>query len=231
MNQPVEYEQTDARWANVLYTSRGDKSQTIGTSGCGPTCAAMVAATLRPSRKETPVTACAYAVEKGYRTANDGTAWGFFGAYLGSFGIPCRQTASVTEAIAALKQGYMVITAAAKGIWTTGGHFILAWGLSADGSKVYIHDPNSEASHRELANIANYRQECTQFWLIEERWEDEVEIQELLIKDLDRKTDIAVQAVNLSGSNYIRLRDVEKLCPVWVDWDGSAPTIRQNFKE
>lgn len=32
------YSQIDSRWSSHSYTSIGDYSQTIGTSGCGPTC-------------------------------------------------------------------------------------------------------------------------------------------------------------------------------------------------
>ena len=36
------YSQIDSRWANKMYSSVGDRSQTIGTSGCGPTSASMI---------------------------------------------------------------------------------------------------------------------------------------------------------------------------------------------
>lgn len=41
------YSQVDSRWKNHLYTSVADKSQTIGTSGCGPTSASMVVSSIR----------------------------------------------------------------------------------------------------------------------------------------------------------------------------------------
>ena len=42
MLRPINYEQTDKRWANVMYSNHNDKAQTIGTSGCSSTCATMV---------------------------------------------------------------------------------------------------------------------------------------------------------------------------------------------
>lgn len=228
MERPVEYEQTDPRWRDVPYTATGNRLQTIGSSGCGPACAAMAAATLR-DRGITPKEAAAFAVKHGYRTRNDGTAWGFYRAFLGEWNIPVQQTSRVEEAFAALRQGYMVITAAARGIWTSGGHMILAWGLSEDGSRVYIHDPNSEAPYRELANAANYRKECTQFWIVKERWQEQVETKELMIRDLTRGIGVLVTAVNIDGSNFVKLRDVEKLFPVTVGWDGTMPTVTQNY--
>lgn len=228
MQKPIEYEQTDSRWRNIPYTSTGNRSQTIGTSGCGPTCAAMVVATLK-DRAVTPVQAAAWSVNNGYRTANDGTAWAYFAAYLKQWNIPVVQTGIVQNAIAALRKDYMVITAAGKGIWTSGGHFILAYGLAQNESKVLIHDPNSEAQYRELANISNYRSECTQFWIVKGEWK--MEIKDLAVKDLDRGKNIDVSAVNIDGSNYVKLRDLEKLAPVVIGNEGAVPTIRINYNK
>ena len=61
--------------------------------------------------------------------------------------------------------------------------------------------------------------------------EDEVEIKTLNIRNLDTGKTLSVQAVNVEGSNYIRLRDAEKLFPVIVDFDGEYPTLKQNLKE
>ena len=41
------YSQIDNRWKNNLYTSVGNKTQTIGSSGCGPTTAAMIVSSKR----------------------------------------------------------------------------------------------------------------------------------------------------------------------------------------
>ena len=41
------YNQTDTRWRNHQYSSIGDSSQTIGTSGCGPTSAAMIVTAIK----------------------------------------------------------------------------------------------------------------------------------------------------------------------------------------
>jgi len=46
MNKPVSYLQTDPKWKNHNYSAKGE-SKTIGSSGCGPTAAAMVIATLK----------------------------------------------------------------------------------------------------------------------------------------------------------------------------------------
>lgn len=45
------YSQLDSRWKNNLYTVIGDNTQTIGRSGCGPTCAAMIVSSIKGSIK------------------------------------------------------------------------------------------------------------------------------------------------------------------------------------
>ena len=226
MNAPIEYEQTDPRWRNVMYSATGNRYQTIGTDGCGPTCAAMVVATLR-DRKITPVQAADWSVNHGYLSDNDGTYWAYFAAYLRTYGIGCEQVGkgAVNRVEEMLRKNRMVITSMGRGLWTSGGHFILAYGLSGD--KVKIHDPNSEASYRELGDLSRYKAEAVQFWIIPEAWN--VEIKALKIKDLDRAKDLTVTAVNVDGANYIKLRDVEKLAPITVGYDG-MPTIKANYK-
>lgn len=41
------YSQVDSRWKNTMYSNHGDYSQTIGSSGCGPTSAAMVVSSIK----------------------------------------------------------------------------------------------------------------------------------------------------------------------------------------
>lgn len=221
MNSPVEYEQTDYRWRNIPYTVTGNPHDTIGNDGCGPTCAAMVVATLR-DRNVNPESAAKWSVQNGYLSPYDGTYWGYFVPYLAKYGIKCYQTDDVNQALTALKKDRMVITSVGRGIWTSGGHFILAYGIQGD--KIKVHDPNSEASYRELANLSNYKNEAVQFWIIPEVWK--VNIVNLTIKDLDNGKDIDVAAVKIDGANYIKLRDVEKLAPVTISNRGSIPTIQ-----
>ena len=75
--QPPDFKQNDPRWSKVVFTSTGNKKQTIGNSGCGPTAMTdIIAGWLDGSI--TPVEMCEFAVMWGYRTANQGTAWNFF---------------------------------------------------------------------------------------------------------------------------------------------------------
>lgn len=228
MNVPIEYEQTDSRWRNIMYSPIGNHNDTIGNSGCGPTCAAMVVATLR-DRSVTPLEAARWALAKGYVSPYDGTYWGFFKAYLAANGIDCKQLtkAEADQAIAALRKDRMVITSMGRGNWTTVGHFILAYGIQND--RVKIHDPNSESPYRELGNLTAYKTEAAQFWIIPEVWK--VNISTLKVKDLDNEKEIGVSAVNIDGTNFVKFRDFEKLANIKVGNEGATPTIQGGGKE
>lgn len=229
MDKPIEYEQYSTRWKNISYTITGNSRQTIGTSGCGPSSAAMVIATLR-DKKITPKETCKYATEKGYRTINSGTAHAFFPSIMKKYDIPCYKTYDFAKVMSALKKNYMVIAAAGIGIWTRGGHIILAYGIKDN--KVLINDPNSEAGHRELANQSNFKNECSPFWVIEEEWreEDMPEIKTIIVKH-QSLGDVKLQTVNINGENFARLRDMEKIAPIDIGWDGKNPTVKMNYKK
>ena len=87
--RPVSYLQVDARWKNKPYRVTGEQS-TIGSAGCGPTCAAMVIATLA-DKSVTPVETCAWAVRRGFKALNQGTYYSYFAPQLAAYGIDCRQ--------------------------------------------------------------------------------------------------------------------------------------------
>ena len=58
--------------------------------------------------------------------------------------------------------------------------------------------------------------------------EEEVEIKTIQVKDLSNGEMIPVQAINVEGSNYAKLRDMEKLVEgVQIGWDGKNPTIEK----
>ena len=61
--------------------------------------------------------------------------------------------------------------------------------------------------------------------------DEQVEIKTVQVKNLDNGKMIEVEAINVAGSNYIKLRDVEKLAPVTIAWDGSSPTMKVNYRE
>ena len=87
--RPIAYLQTDPRWAALPYRVPGERA-TIGGSGCGPTAAAMLIETLT-GKTFTPVDACAWSVEHGYKALNQGTYYSYFVPQFAEFGIPCGQ--------------------------------------------------------------------------------------------------------------------------------------------
>ena len=221
MNAPKEYEQTDPRWRNIMYSCIGNRADTIGNTGCGPTCAAMVVATLRDARV-TPIEAAGWSVQHGHLSPHDGTYWSYFKAYFDKWDIPCERTDSPDRAEWALSKGLMVISAMGKGLWTSGGHFILGYGLA--GNKVKIHDPNSEASYRELGDLARYKAEGKQFWIVKEDWNVQIKSTDLV----NATTGAVVKAntVTVNGNTFVKLRDTEKFLPVEIGYNGKNPTFK-----
>lgn len=172
--KPKIYRQTDKRWANKPYRVKGRENSTIGGSGCGPTSAAMIVATLADPNV-TPVTACNWAMKKGYKAVGQGTYYTFFEPFFKKYGIECEQvpgansyhknnTSADKIALAALKAGKYVIACMGPGIWTRGGHFVVAYRY--DNGKVYINDPASSAAHRAVNTWGNFQNEAKYYWII-----------------------------------------------------------------
>ncbi len=137
-NKPVYYSQIDSRWKNIPYTSTGNSSQTIGSSGCGPTSAAMIVAGLKDS-SVTPITMADLYVRNGFRSANDGTYASAFKWTANRYNIPFKQLYNVNDAIQAVRDGYYLVVSCSNGLFTTGGHYIVICGI--DGNTLKIYDP------------------------------------------------------------------------------------------
>lgn len=174
MNKPIDYKQYDSRWAGNNYSAQGEK-KTIKSSGCGVACAAMVIATLKDNGV-TPAEMAKWSMNNGYKAYNQGTYYTYFVPQLKKYGINCTRlnTASCYKnpshavhkrALKALKNGDMVIACMGIGHWTSGGHYVLAYGVK-DG-KVYINDPASTASSRLCNKISTWQNEVKYYWIIE----------------------------------------------------------------
>ena len=138
------YSQADSRWANVMYSSIGDSSQTMKSSACGPTSAAIVVS----SSKGTilPTTMANLAVDNGYRTANNGTAWAYYSFVADYFDFDEYYTTSnFNTAMNYLKKDndndgnadYYIIVSCGSGLFTTGGHYIVLVGNNNGTIQVY----------------------------------------------------------------------------------------------
>lgn len=173
--QPVSYLQTDPRWKNKDYSAKGE-STTIGASGCGPTAAAMLIETLT-GKTFTPVDACRWSLEHGYKAPHQGTYYAYFAPQFVAHGINCYQLSWTNayhkpndpvhdKAFALLKQGYYLIALMKKGNWTSGGHFVVVWW---EDNKVRINDPASTKDSRLNGDINTFRNEAAYYWVIDAR--------------------------------------------------------------
>lgn len=175
--KPVDYMQTDARWAKLSYAVPGESS-TIGSAGCGPTCAAMAISAIT-GKTFTPADACQWSVSHGYKALNQGTYYSYFKAQMRAFGIDCQQLnydsvycqpltyAELHDSAQQMvKRGYWLIALMKKGLWTGGGHFVLVWEWD---TKVRILDPNSKAQNRLNGDPNLFRKEVAYYWAIDAR--------------------------------------------------------------
>lgn len=173
MIKPISYLQTDSRWENYNYSTKGEK-KTIGSSGCGPTAAAMVIATLK-DKNVTPVTTAEWSMNHGYKALNQGTFYTYFVPQMMAYGIECKRlntsnlygklsSVAHNEALAALKNDDWVIACMGKGNWTSSGHFILLYGY--ENGYVYINDPASTKSTRIKNTWTLFAKQVKYMWTI-----------------------------------------------------------------
>ena len=140
--KPKFYKQTDSRWAS--YSWRG---VTIGGSGCGPTAIANVVAALK--KPVNPRDVFKWICSKGYMTYSDGTYWSGITAALKHYGISkFSVTADSAKAKKALKKGHWMIAVVARSRWTSGGHYIVVYGITSK-DKILVSDSASSSDYRQ----------------------------------------------------------------------------------
>lgn len=131
------YSQVDSRWKNIMYSNHNDSSQTIGSSGCGPTSASMVVSSIKGII--TPDVMSELYVKYGYRSTNNGTYWSAFKWTADVFDIGYTECYNLDTAIQKLKNNNYIIVSCNEGLFTYGGHFIVIVGI--DGNTLKIYDP------------------------------------------------------------------------------------------
>ncbi len=207
--EPILYMQTDPKWANIRYVT-GDNDRvgrsiaTIGNSGCGPSCMAMVITTLT-GQKVTPKDTCAWSLAHGGKATNQGTYYSYFEPQGKVYGISVKQMSWSnnymradqydlrTRVLTELHDGNWVIAVMGPSMWTTSGHFVLAW-YCDDNDIVYIKDPYNTAASCSKCNKNTFLSAAKYFWLVdvkgylnEHKGDDEV---------------IESKAVNIFGTDY-----------------------------
>ncbi len=161
--RPVDYKQYDSRWATKMYSSHGDKKQTMKSSACGPTAMADIVATLIDSTVTPPVLADK-AMAWGDRSYSSGTNWSFFrhiadeyrfGNYL--------KSSSVSDLKHCLDTGGYVVASMGKGYWSQSGHFICVW--KYDNTYIYANDPaSSKRTKQKISDFMKERKAFFCFW-------------------------------------------------------------------
>ena len=158
--QPVDYKQYDSKWAAKMYSSHGDKKQTMRSSACGPTAMADIIATLIDPSVTPPVLADK-AVAWGDRSYSSGTNWSFFQHIKNEYPFSdYKKSTSITDLKNCLDSGGYVVCSMGKGYWTNGGHYICAW--KYDGDYIYANDPAS--SKRKKQSISQFMKERKAFF-------------------------------------------------------------------
>ena len=152
--------QTDAQWANKRYA--GD---TIGKSGCGPTCLSMAYIMLTGDKGYGPVEMARYSEEQGY-VMDGATAWALMTDGADGLGISGREIpASPSVVSSELEDGHPVICSMRPGDFTTTGHFIVLSGMDDDGH-VRVHDPNSVANSKKAWSLDTVLEQCKGIWAL-----------------------------------------------------------------
>ena len=162
--QIPHYLQTD--YGNIPY---GGGS--IASSGCGPTSFAMIASYLT-GNTITPPDEVAWCGNSYYKPGV-GTYWSYFQAAASHFGCgSVTQTSNANTVLQALSEGCPVISSQRAGLFTSGGHFIVLRGVTANG-KVLVNDPNdSDAKNyinREFDMMSEIHATANAYWIFDKK--------------------------------------------------------------
>lgn len=150
--------QTDAQWADTRYAR-----DTLGESGCGPTCMAMVYVCLTGRKEMDPVKMAAYSENGGYVDAG-ATSWTFMDEGARGLGLRPKELSADRSVIKnEVSAGHPVIAIMGPGDFTTSGHFIVICGMDEQG-KAIIRDPNSEANTNKAWSLDTIIAQARNFW-------------------------------------------------------------------
>jgi len=149
----IIYYQTDNRWANKVYSASAPHTETVKTSGCGVTSAAMIITNLT-GKKVTPDVMADFSVKGGHRIDGVGTAFSLYPAIAKKYGLNCRQTSSIDDAISCVKAGGMVVCSTnggVSGLFSTSGHLFVMCGVEEKTcifADPYLYDGKYNVSFR-----------------------------------------------------------------------------------
>lgn len=151
------YCQWDNTWAKKSYGSGNIKS-----SGCGPTCCAMVVS-YYTGKKVTPADIVDQ-IGNTYYVSGKGSSWGLFPGVSGMYGIKCTDLGkNITSVVEALRNGEIVIASMGPGTFTKGGHFIVLTGVTTDG-KITVNDPSHPDFCSKTFETSVFVNEAKNYW-------------------------------------------------------------------
>ena len=184
--QPILFLQTDDRWGNEIYSINNNSSQTIATSGCGPTSMAIVL-NYYIDDSITPLQTALYAMNNGYRTYQNGTSWLYFETIANEYDLEFLQTSSSKEVLNWMntKDDPLIICSMGPGLWTSNGHFIVLWKI--ENNMVYINDPASVAEERNKNSYNKLVSQCKQYFCFNKTKKKKIEEIQLKFKEIKFK--------------------------------------------
>ena len=134
-------------YSNIYTNStKNDSSQTIASSGCGPSAMASIVTTLT-GQSVSPVTIAKYCVDNGFRTDDNGTSWGFATAVSSDYGLNFRNI-STSQISSSFNGNSLVLANVKAGMLTSFGHYISISGVQVRNGEDYyiVYDPNYAAN-------------------------------------------------------------------------------------
>lgn len=115
---------------------------TIASSGCGPTCIAMLTTYLN-GEVTTPVDVCRWC-EADYYVPGAGTSWSVFPGAADKYGYGCINMGLDYEAVLEeIANGNPVVVLVGPGTFTSEGHYMVIKGMTSSGELV-LNDPNQK---------------------------------------------------------------------------------------
>ena len=233
--EPVQYYQTDPKWADNDYSAKGEKT-TIKAEGCGIACSAMVIASLA-DKKVTPETTAKWSLDHGYKAPHQGTYYAYFKPQMAAYGIKCEMMNSVNcygkpndpvhqKVWKALDSGNWIISVAGKGDFTSSGHYILCWGL--DQNNVLIKDPYNKKAICSKMPWEQFIKQQKYYWEVQlpEKYKEDLEVVERIEIEVDGEN-FSVDAINKDGYTYIKTRDIGAACGFEVSNKGKMPILKK----
>lgn len=134
------YNQSDERWAGTLFGV-----DSLSGYGCGPTALSMAVTSLT-GREVDPAAMADWAASQGYAAPGSGSHYPIVQGAAEYFGLDCASVELTAAGLeAALSEGGVVVALMGPGHFTSSGHFIVLYGMTAEG-QVLAADPNSRAN-------------------------------------------------------------------------------------